>query len=165
MQEYISTIIYICIFSIILELILPENKLKKYVGVLVSLVIILTLASPVINVLETDNVVATISTAIENIQSKVDHKEYDFSNIGNKLIFSSVKEDLEDEIQAKCNDKFGSAFEVKKVKISLDEKYELKNIDVHVIKLPEVARAGEIIDFISNEYSIQASIIKVVREE
>jgi len=35
MSEYISTIIYICVFCIILELILPENKLKKYIGVLV----------------------------------------------------------------------------------------------------------------------------------
>ena len=32
MKEYASTIIYICIFAIILELILPDNKLKKYVG-------------------------------------------------------------------------------------------------------------------------------------
>ena len=39
MTQYVSTIIYICVFSIILELILPNNKLKKYVSVLVSLVI------------------------------------------------------------------------------------------------------------------------------
>lgn len=165
MTEYVSTIIYICIFSIILELILPDNKLKKYVSVLVSLVIILTLLSPIVNLIKSDNVLETISNAIDSIQSKVEIKEYDFNNLGNRLIFSSVKEDLEDEIYTKCKDKFESKFGINKVKISLTKEYTLEDIDIYVDRLGEIALAGEIIDFVANEYSIEASVINVIREE
>lgn len=165
MSEYISTIIYICIFSVILELILPDNKLRKYVGVLVSLVIILTLISPIVNVLKNEDVTLAISSAISNIQSKVEVKGYDFNNLGNRLIFSTVKEELEDEIYTKCNEKFGAKFEVSKVKILLNEEYKIEDIDVYVKRLEEVASAGQIIDYIASVYEIDASIVNVIKED
>ncbi len=165
MTEYISTIIYICIFSVILELILPENKLRKYVGVLVSLLIILTLISPIINLLENEQVIEVISSAIDNIQGKVQIKEYDFSNLQNKLIFSSVKEDIEDEIYTKCKEKWNTKFDVSKVKITLNDNYKIEDIDVYVNRLEEVASAADIIDYISYEYGIDASAINVIKEE
>lgn len=165
MSEYISTIIYICVFSVILELILPENKLRKYVGVLVALLVILTLISPIVNLIENDEVTEVISSAIDNIQSKVKVKEHNVANLQNRLIFSSVKEDLEDEIYAKCKKELDVKFGIKKVKISLNEEYKMEDIDVYVNKLDEIASAAEIIDFVSQEYEIDSSIINVIREE
>ena len=165
MQEYVSTIIYICIFCIILELILPENKLKKYVGVLISLVIILTLISPIINILDENSVIQAISSSIESIQTNVSSNKYNFSNIENKLIFSSVKKDLEQEILNKCKEKFGTRFNVQSVVILLKENYELEDINIYIENLPEIAMAGNIIDFVSNEYEINASLINVIGEE
>lgn len=165
MFEYISTIIYICIFSVILELILPSNKLKKYIGVLVSLLVILTLVSPIINVLKNENVIQVISSAVDEIQSKVTVKEYNFGNLQNSLIFSSVKEKLEDEIYTKCKEKYDIKYGISKVKISLDEQYKLEDIDIYVRKLEEVANAGEVIDFVAYEYEIAPSVINVIKEE
>jgi len=165
MSEYISTIIYICIFSVILELILPNNKLRKYVGVLVSLLVILTLISPIISMLKNDNVTQVISSAIEDIQSKVQIQEYNFNNLQNRLIFSTVKEDLEEDIYKKLKEKHDSEFGVVKVKLSIDEEYKIKAIDVYVRCLEEVASAAKIIDFISYEYEIDARIINVIKEE
>ena len=164
MSEYISTIIYICVFCIILELILPENKLKKYVKVLVSLVIILTLISPILNLFENEHVIATISNAIENIQSKVDLKEYDFSNVQNRIILSSTKESIEQEILSKCKEKFGEKYSINKVKITLDNDFRISDIDIYVEHLEQVAFAGEIIDFIAGSYNIQADLINVIKE-
>lgn len=164
MSEYISTIIYICIFSIILELILPENKLKKYIGVLVSLLVILTLISPIINVLKEQNVIQVISSAIGNIQSKVEIKESKFNNLKNKFILSSVKKDLEQEIHTKCKGKLDAKFGISKVKIALNEKYKLQSIDIYVKKLEEIASAKEIIEFVACEYEIEETIINVIRE-
>ena len=165
MKEYISTIIYICIFSVILELILPDNKLKKYVGVLFSLVIILNILSPIVNLIESEAVEETISSTIDKLHDKIDVKEYNFQNISNKLIFPSEKENLENEIFTKCKKRFDSKYGVRKVDISLNENYTLENIDVYVNELPEVALAGEIIDYVVKEYNIQPSIINVIREE
>ena len=163
MGEYISTIIYICVFCIILELILPENKLKKYIGVLASLVIILTLISPALNLLESESVVATISNAVDSIKSKIEVKEYDFSNVKNKIILSSTKQNIEDEIVSKCNEKFIN-YNISKVRITLMEDYSIDDIDIYVKNLPEVSVAGEIIDYVSGIYNIQADLINVIRE-
>ncbi len=163
MSEYISTIIYICMFCIILELILPENKLKKYIGVLVSLVIILTLISPVLNLFESESVVATISNAVDSIKSKIEVKEYDFSNVKNKIILSSTRENMEEEIAAKCKQNF-TKYNVSKVRITLTEDYLIEDIDIYVKNLPEVRVAGEIIDYVAGTYSIQADLINVIKE-
>lgn len=163
MSEYISTIIYICVFCIILELILPENKLKKYIGVLVSLVIILTLISPVMNLFESESVVATISNAVDSIKSKIEVKEYNFGNVKNKIILSSTKENLQEEIASKCSEKFTN-YNISKVRIALTEDYLISDIDVYVKNLPEVAMAGEIIDYVAGTYNIQADVINVIKE-
>ena len=165
MQQYISTIVYICIFSVILQLILPENKLKKYVGVLVSLIIILTLISPVIDVLNNDTVVETISSTLANIQSNVKIKENNTIDLDNKIVFSSAKKNIEKEIYTKCKEKFDSKFGISKVKILLNKEYVVEDIDVYVYKLPEVAMAGEIIDYIASEYKIEARLINIIKEE
>lgn len=163
MSEYISTIIYICVFCIILELILPENKLKKYIGVLVSLVIILTLISPVLNLFESESVVATISNAVDSIKSKIEVKEYDFRNVKNKIILSSTKENIQDEIASKCKEKF-KKYNISKVRIMLTEDYLISDIDIYVKNLPEVRVAGEIIDYVANTYNIQADLVNVIKE-
>lgn len=163
MSEYISTIIYICVFCIILELILPENKLKKYIGVLVSLVIILTLISPVLNLFESESVVATISNAVDSIKSKIEVKEYNFGNVKNKIILSSTKENIQDEIASKCKERF-QKYNISKVRITLTENYLIEDIDIYVKNLPEVRVAGEIIDYVSETYNIQADVINVIKE-
>lgn len=165
MQQYISTIIYICIFSVILQLILPENKLKKYVGVLVSLIIILTLISPVIDILNNNTVVETISSTLDNIKSNAEIKDYSTINLDSKIVFSSAKKNIESEIYAKCKEKFDSKFGISKVKISLNAEYVVEDIDVYVNNLHEVAMAGEIIDYIAQEYQIKANLINVIKEE
>lgn len=165
MTQYITTIIYICIFSVILELILPDNKLKKYVGVLVSFIVIITLISPIINVLENEQVVETISRTIESIQSKISVNEYNFNNLENRLIFSSVKENLQQDLYTKCTEKFGKRYKISKVKIILNSGYKIEDIDIYVNNLNEVANAGEIIDFVANTYKIDAAVINVIREE
>lgn len=165
MTEYISTIIYICIFAVILELILPNNKLRKYVGVLVTLIIILTLISPIISVLKNDEVVEVISSAISNVKSKVKIKEYNFNGLQNRIIFSSVKEDIEREIYTACSESFDVKYGISKVKLELNDEYKIEHIDVYVKNLTQVANAGEIIDFIANQYEIDDSIINVIKED
>ena len=164
MGEYISTIIYICVFCIILELILPENKLKKYIGVLVSFVIILTLISPAMNLFESERVVATISNVVDSIKSKIEVKEYNFSDLKNSIILSSTKENMQDEIAAKCKEKFGTKYSIRKVKITLTDNYLIEDIDIYVENLPEVRVAGEIIDYVAGTYNIQSDLINVIKE-
>ena len=164
MEQYISTIIYICIFCIILELILPENKLKKYVNVLAGLIIIITLISPIIDVLKNETVVSTISNKLKEIQNNIEVEEYNFSNLQNRLIFSSVKEDLEDDIYKKSKEEFKLICTINKVKINLNMEYKTETVDVYVEGNIEVNDATKIIDWIAKEYQIDEKIVNVIKE-
>ena len=166
MKEYISTIIYICIFSIILELVLPDNKLKKYVGVLVSLVIILTLVTPVIDVLNEENVIQTISNTIETIQAntKIAATSYDFAALKDKTVLGSVKSSLEKELLDNCKEKFKAKVQISDVEINLDSNYEIASITLYSITKLDIVMVKEILSYLEDEYNIKDYLVEIVEE-
>ena len=87
MKEYISTILYVSIFSIILELILPDNKIKKYINSLIGLLIVISGPSGVgkgtvrsaLFAREGHNLVYSVSmTTRSPREGEVDGREYYF---------------------------------------------------------------------------------------
>lgn len=165
MKEYISTIIYVAIFSIILELILPSNKLKKYITGLMGLLVVIVIASPVLNFLKDGDVILALSTAIENIGVTEDtYATYDFSKQRDKMISSSVKERLEDTIYESCVNKF-PGFNVKGVNIEIDEEYKVKEINAVVKNIDTVEDARQIINHITETYNVQEQVINIVKGE
>lgn len=163
MKNYISTIIYICIFSIILELILPESKLRKYIATVIGLLIIITLVTPVFNFLKNDNVVEVISSTLNKVASNnVDKKnKYDFSNLQNKMILNRTKENIEEDILKSCTQKFDG--KVKKVSIKLNDKYNIESIKVYVSDMEEIYLASQIMEYITDEYNVQNEYIEVIK--
>lgn len=169
MKEYISTIIYICIFSIILELILPDNKMKKYIATLVSLLVILTIISPVFNFLKNEDIKAVISNSIEEISSNTNinmstNNSYDFASYKDKMVTNSTKGKIEKEILSNLKSNF-QKLDITKVTITLDEKYNLQMIDVYLTNLNGVDVASDIICHITKTYNVKDEIINVIKGE
>lgn len=165
MKEYISTIIYVCIFSIILELILPDNKLKKYVGVLISLIVILVLISPVVNFLKNEDIIATISSTVEDMNISLDNTiSYNFEDYKDKVVLGNVKDKLEEEIENSCKEEFNNV-QIIDVKILLSTTYEIENLVIYTENIKEVETARNIITFIEEKYNINENITKVVQGE
>lgn len=167
MKEYISTIIYICIFSVILELILPDNKLKKYVNVLVAIVVILTLISPVLNFLENEDVIQTVSSAVASIKSEVNIEEieYDFEDYKNKMIFNNVKSNLEEELYTSLKKEFKNLIQISGVEIELNDEYKIDKVIVTTGEFENLEVAKKIINFLKEEYNITDNIIEVAEEK
>lgn len=161
MKEYISTIIYICIFSIVLELILPENKLKKYIGVLVSIIILLTLISPITTGLE-NKIVATISEVADNIEFTKEKTSVDFSKLENKVVLSNVKKELEKEMYTSLQKQIKN---VTSIEITLNQEYEIEKIIVTAKDVSDVFSAYKITEYLSTTYNINNTLIEVVKEE
>lgn len=165
MKDYISTIIYISIFSIILELILPSNKLKKYISSLMGVLVILTIASPVVNFLKNDNVILAISNAIDEISiSNENVTNYDFSKQKNRIINDSVKAKLEEEIESSCKEKLDE-YNIKNVSISLNEKYAVDEINIVAADIDNVEDARKIINYIIDTYNVQEQVINIIKGE
>ncbi|MBR5227255.1 MAG: stage III sporulation protein AF [Clostridia bacterium] len=68
-KNYIISILYISAFAILLELFIPKNKIKKYISAMMSMLVILTIASPLLNVFKGDNLEDAIDNAIYAISS------------------------------------------------------------------------------------------------
>ena len=103
-KEYVTSILYIAIFAIILELFLPNTKLKKYVSSFISLLIIFVIASPIFTVLKKDGVERALDNAIfaisgnTGISSKSSKDDINFKEYLNTTIVSRVKTNLEEEL-------------------------------------------------------------------
>lgn len=166
MKEYIATIIYICIFSIILELILPNSKLKKYIATIISLLVIITIISPVINFLKNEDVTEVISKALDNV-SNIESKtyEYDFSDFQDKMVLTRTKENIEQDILDKCKSKFKENITVTDVVVELNAKYNIEGIKVYVEKLEDVYTANKIMTYVTGEYNVGNEYIEVIQKE
>lgn len=167
MTSYITLIMYICIFSIILELILPDNKLKKYIGVLISLAIIMALASPLIDFLSEDKITETLSKGIETIKLNTSYNsnEYNISDYKDKVMFRSVKDKLENEILNSCKIKFNNKYEINKINIYLNDNYQVESVKVYVKDVDNVISAHEIINFLQDEFEINDFLIEIIEED
>lgn len=163
MKSYISTIIYICVFSIILELILPNSKLKKYIATLIGLLIIITLITPVFDFLKNNNITEVISNTLNKVaDNNLEQKyKYDFSNLQNKMILNRTKESIEEDILKSCIQKFDK--KIKKVNIKLNDKYNIESIKVYVENIEEIYLANQIMEYITDKYNVQNEYIEVIK--
>ena len=142
---------------------MPNNKLKKYVGVLVSLIVLITLFKPVINLMNSNNVITTISNVLDGIRdtANIKYNTYDYSNLKDRTIFGSVKENIEKELLTSCKEKFDS-LNITKVEVELDDSYKLNKVKVKAKNLEYVANASEVIEYLEKEFGLEGTLIEVV---
>lgn len=168
MKEYIVSIMYIAVFAMILELIVPDGKLKKYVISIISLLAIVTIISPVTNILKAENVERTIKNVTQTLSNNVyeddlDAEKYDFSKYSNTYITESVKDKIEASIMEELSEN-----NVKKVEIVLDKEYKIEDVEIHITKdkniLLGIKGISSIIQKVSDKFNIEQSKIKIIEE-
>lgn len=166
MKEYILSIMYIAIFALVLELIIPDGKLKKYVISIISLLAIITIISPLKNVLKAENVESTIKNVTETLSNNVNTKDidiskYDFSKYSNTNITTSVKEKIEKSIIEELG-----TDEVGDVNVILDDEYIIEKVEIYMVKknseLLGTAKLSKIIQKVSDKFNIEQSKIKII---
>lgn len=163
-KEYITSILYIAIFGIILELFLPNTKLKKYVSNFISLIIVITIISPVFNALKGEKIEEALDNALLAISSNTAsavESEIDFSKYMNTTIVSRVKANLEEELYDSFSKSLENITEVKKVEVTLDENYYIQEVKVYIAEA-DFGLVKVILDKIISEYGVPSSMLKVI---
>lgn len=163
-KEYVMSILYISIFGIILELFLPNTKLKKYVSSFVSLIIIITIISPIFNVLEQGKIEEVLDSAllaISNNTSVTSSNKVDFSKYIDTTIVSRVKANLEQELYDNFSSSLENITEVEKVEVKLDNDYHIQEVNVYISEA-DLGIAKVILDKIISEYEVPSSMLKVI---
>lgn len=161
MKDYIIGILYVAVFSLLIELILPNTKLKKYILTFVSLLLIINIIAPVVEILKAKNVEDVLKDITDKIGKEADinieNSSYDFSKYS---LTDSVKEKIEKSIK----EKFGEN-RIQDVNILLDKEYKVEDVEIHIARGIEKMSNIEVSNFIqslSDEYNIVQSKIKLI---
>ena len=107
-KAYINTLLCLGIFITILQLIIPKNKSRKYIYSLIGIIMIITVISPVVDLLKNENIEDGINQVLANIDSyKIEesvndetYKEANENTIKNQVILE-IKEDIKNKVSEK----------------------------------------------------------------
>ena len=164
MKEYITTLIYVSVFSILLELIIPETKLKKYISTIISLVILILVVTPIVNVVKAENILEVLAGKVDEINFNITNssKEYDVNLYNNESISSSVKKRIEEDIHINCNKQ---EFNVVMVDVSLTDEYLITDVNIYVKDISNVDDARDIIRYVTDKYNLKKNYINIIKVE
>lgn len=164
-RNWVSALLCIGIFISILELILPKSKIKKYIYVLVGIVTTITIISPGINLLKSDDIAQSVSAVVNNFSQNVninsntnlDDAKKTQENLVKEQFIDSLKKDIESKLTLK-----GVA--VTEVNVTLAENYDIQKISVKTKKLTDATlnEVGMVVGYINTEYDVAYSKIEVI---
>ena len=167
-KTYINTLLCLGIFITILQLIIPKNKSRKYIYSLIGIIMIITVISPVANLLENKDMEGSINEVMANIDkySISDEGSYnEYKEANEDIIKKQVKFSIESEIKNKLSE---NNIVVSDIKVYLEENYDIKKITVKINNLngnnTTFSNLNSVIKYINKEYQIDYSKIEVIEE-
>lgn len=168
-KGYINTLLCLGIFITILQLIIPKNKLRKYIYSLIGIIIIIAVISPVINLMENENLESGINEVLANIDSYSvnydvnnihEYKEANDNTVKNQVIIG-IKMDIENKLKEK-------KIEVVSTDIYLEDNYDIKKVIVNIKNLNNndtlFLDLNSVVKYITEEYGIEYSKVEVIEE-
>ena len=161
-SNYVTKIILLIISITFIELLLPDNKNKKYVMFTCSLIIMLSVINPILGIFNNE---FDISSAMNQIKDEMKEIEYSSStnyNL-NDNIYSTYIKNLEYNMKRRLED---IGYEILETTIKIDEvTYEPKSIEMKV-KYEDGYIQPIVIDVFENSASdtIYEADIKKIKE-
>lgn len=169
LKTYIEELIYVAIFVVIIELILPKGNMKKYVYSVVSIIILLLIISPILSKGSEVNIKGAIEGVIQTISksskdNKLEGSSIDFENFKTSVITDEVKEKIQTDVKEKL---LNIGLEVEYIDIEVTDKYGLDEVSIYIKSLgveenKSANKASEAISLIAEAYKLENSKIKII---
>lgn len=182
LKSFVTTITVISVFMVAIELILPENKLKKYQEFVLSLIVLSVILTPVIKIFTgikmNENIEFEVYKNIENSTEVFSESETNTSFIIKRLE-ENCKKILEEnfpknkykvEINGKVDlDTFNIAFDDIYIKV-IEESDDSKISKIEKIQIEDEIKEelidtkfNEIQEFLAKELNVNKKIVKVIK--
>lgn len=193
LKNIVTTLVTMLIFISAVELIAPDDKMKKYIKFILGLILISVILNPIINFIS--NGEKNIGASIESYEAVFSKNKTDLDNAGTKkenegindsrkkAFISNYNKNCDNILRSKfknmtfkseidCNVNFSDVtLDVKKLKIGIGEN-KVNKIKKIVIKSKEQSNEqdvnkeyAEIVDFASKELNIPKEKIEVYKLE
>ncbi|SKA81958.1 stage III sporulation protein AF [Caloramator quimbayensis] len=186
LKSYILSVTVIVLFLAFIDIILPENSIKKYARFVTGLIVIVTILSPVFKIFDRKNDIETYILSYQNEYNTVftNSNQIDVQRkvkLQTEQIFKEkLKESIEKEIYNSTKKRYSitdialdkgnsddiySFANIKQIKLKiLEDNSSIKSVDKVVIgegnqKYDEY-RDDEVVKILQTKYDINPSIIK-----
>lgn len=156
-NNWIVSILNLGIITAFIELIMPNNKNKKYIYILIGLLAIVTIIDPVISYVTNENFASALEESFEGFSvSASSDVVVSSDDIVKEQVLTAMKLDINEKFDNTLKDVYiimTDEYETEKISIVLDEKEEI-----------DIDSLNEIVDSIILEYEIDYSKIEVIKE-
>lgn len=167
-RDWIISILCLSILIVIVQLVVPKTNLRKYIYSLIGIITVITIVSPVVDILKNGNVSDSISSMIKSISDNEDVITVNSDGLEDKkkeLLKMQFIENLKSDVMFKLAHK---DIEVNNINIVVDDDYNIKRIELKISKIDgektNLGSVNEIVKYINSEYDIDYSKIIVVEE-
>lgn len=165
-RNWIVAMLCLAILIIIVQLILPKTNLRKYVYSLIGIITVITVISPVVDLLKNGNVENSISQILSNVEGNQDTISVNsdgLENTKNELVKVQFVENLKSDIMFKLADK---KVQVNDINIIIDDEYNITKVEIKIAKNEDrnINNINEIVSYINSEYDIDYSKITITEE-
>ena len=170
-KNWISAMLCIGIFITFIQLIIPKTNLKKYIYSLIGIVTVLTVVSPVINLLKNQTVEESVTEVLQNISSTDTAQAYDnsdfekYKEVKENAVKTGFVDSLKGDVTSKLKEK---GVTVQSVEVFLDGDYNIEKMEIKIGKLngttATLSSVNGVVDYVHKEYDIDYSKIVVIEE-
>ena len=166
-KGWVSAMLCIGIFMSFIQLIIPKTNLKKYIYSLIGIVTIITVVSPVVNLLKNKNMEESVSQVIANISSdnveEIDTQEY--TEKTEETIRQTFALNMKKDIQNKLEEK---GIVVKTIDMFLTDQYNVEKLEICIdkinVKRTSLENVTDVVKYINEQYDLDFSKIQVIEE-
>ncbi|RYL92345.1 stage III sporulation protein AF [Sporolactobacillus sp. THM7-4] len=120
LSEWVSQLVLIVLFAVILELLLPANGFQKYVKFVIGLVLIVALMDPIIRLFQIDpgDLIRGIRAEQTNgnVQNETARQKKEIENAQAAYIHEQVAVQLKDRVKEELDDKY--RLQIKDIQLS-----------------------------------------------
>lgn len=121
LKNFVITLTTISVFIVAVELLLPDNKLKKYQEFVLSLIVLAVILTPIIKIFNGSNIARDIEFAIDN-ELNVNNENFYEGKTSSSFIIARLEDN--------CKIILEEEFKENKFNISVDGKVDLDNFDM-----------------------------------
>ena len=167
-RNWIVAMLCLGILIVIIQLITPKTNLRKYIYTLVGIITVITILSPVVDVLKNTDVEESISSILSSITMDEDAITVNSDGLEdkkNELVKIQFIDNLKSDVMFKLAEK---RIEVNDINIVIDEDYNIIKLELKIAKLDKektsINSVNEVVGYINGEYDIDYSKISVIEE-
>lgn len=167
-RNWIVAMLCLGILIVIVQLIIPKTNLRKYIYTLIGIITVITIVSPIVDLLSKGNVEESIAGILSSMSGEEDTISVNSDNLEEEkkeLVKIQFVENLKSDVMFKLAHK---DIEVNDINIVIDDEYNVVKIDIKIAKIDNtkssISSVNEIVSYINSQYDIDYSKIGIIEE-